>query len=208
MHVVFDMDGVLLDSESDLTWLHRALDETLRTFDIEVTQNSRELLYPTNLRDFDQAANTLGVPPADLWPVRHRTYVREKNAAIRTDSIGPFADVEELPSLANDASISIISNSPESVVETFVESADLDPVIDHIIGRGATRDAVEHMKPATTFFERLEGQAKEPPAVYIGDASSDALFAQRTGMDFLHLDREAGALRSISAVVSRLSDRV
>jgi phosphoglycolate phosphatase len=67
---------------------------------------------------------------------------------------------------------------------------------------------VEHMKPATAFFERLDGQANETPAVYVGDASSDALFAQRTGMDFLHLDHEVGALGSLSAVVSRLGDRV
>lgn len=197
MHVGFDMDGVLLDTSSDLSWLDRALDETLRTFDIEPTEASRKLLYPGNLRDFDRAAEELGVSPEELWPVRHRAYVREKNAAIRDGEIGPFSDIDELHTLAEVTSLSIISNSPQPVVETFVAEAGLEDVIEHRIGRGKERDAVEEMKPATTFFDRLDADTKASSYVYVGDASSDALFAQRTGMVFVHLDREVGAVTSL-----------
>ncbi len=206
MHVGFDMDGVLLDTSSDLSWLDRALDETLRTFDIEPTEASRKLLYPTNLRDFDRVAEELGVSPEDLWPVRHRAYVREKNAAIREGEIGPYSDIGELHTLADMASLSIISNSPESVVETFVTEVGLEDVIEHRIGRGKERDAVEAMKPATTFFDRLEAATEASSSVYVGDASSDALFAQRTGMAFIHLDREVGEITSLSSARERIVD--
>lgn len=206
MHVAFDMDGVLLDSESTLVWLDRALAETLHTFDVEPTRTNLELLYPTNLRDFDDAAETLGVPPEELWPVRHRAYVREKTAAIETGEIGPFSDIDELHSLAETASLSIISNSPESVVETFVAEAGLADAIEHRIGRGPERAAVETMKPAPAFFERLDAMTDASEYVYVGDNTSDALFAQRTGMRFVHLDREVGTVTSLTEARSVIAD--
>ncbi|MFW5922358.1 MAG: HAD family hydrolase [Halodesulfurarchaeum sp.] len=206
MHVAFDMDGVLLDSESTLDWLDRALAKTLDTFDVEPTRTNLELLYPTNLRDFDDAADTLGVPPAELWAVRHRNYVREKRAAIQSGEIGPFADIDELHSIAEIVPLSIISNSPESVVETFVAEAELADVIDHCIGRGPERTAVETMKPAPDFFERLDAMTDASGYVYVGDNTSDALFAQRTGMRFVHLDREVGAVTSLAAVRSMIEN--
>lgn len=206
MHVAFDMDGVLLDSESKLDWLDRALEETLRTFDVEPTRTNLELLYPTNLRDFDTAADTLGIPPEELWPVRHQAYVREKTRAIQHGEIGPFSDVDELHSLAETASLSIISNSPEPIVETFVAEAGLEDVIDHRIGRGPERAAVESMKPATAFFDRLDALTDAAAYVYVGDNTTDALFAQRTGMRFVHLDREVGAVSSLAGVRSAIAD--
>ncbi|MDZ7850668.1 MAG: HAD hydrolase-like protein [Halodesulfurarchaeum sp.] len=206
MHVAFDMDGVLLDSESDLSWLDRALEETLRRFDVEPTDSNRKLLYPTNLRDFDTAAETLGVPPEELWPVRHEAYVREKRAAIQSGEIAPFSDINELHSIAEFASLSIISNSPESIVETFVAEAGLEDAIDHRIGRGPERAAVETMKPARTFFDRLNAMTDASEYVYVGDNSSDALFAQRTGMTFVHLDREKGAVTSLFEARERIEE--
>ncbi|MFB6085216.1 MAG: HAD family hydrolase [Halodesulfurarchaeum sp.] len=206
MHVAFDMDGVLLDSESDLSWLDRALTETLSAFDVEATHSNRQLLHPTNLRDFDAAAKALDIPAEQLWPVRHRAYVGEKTAAIRSGEIGPFGDIDELHPLAEAVPISIISNSPESVVETFVDAAGLDDIIDHRIGRGPNREAVESMKPATDFFDRLEEATGASEYVYVGDNTTDALFASRTGMTFVHLDRDGGAVTSLSEVRNRIED--
>jgi phosphoglycolate phosphatase len=206
MHVGFDMDGVLLDSTADLSWLDRALTETLETFDLEPTADRRELLYPTNLRDFDAAAAELGVSPGDLWPVRHRTYVREKNRAIREGEIGAFEDVDELHALAERVPLSILSNSPESVVETFVAESGLESVIEHRIGRGPDRDAVASMKPATRFFDRLDDATDATRYVYVGDTTSDALFAQRAGMEFVHLDREVGEVTSLAGARARIED--
>lgn len=207
MHVGFDMDGVLLDSESDLSWLDRALDATLAAFDVAQTEENRHRLYPPNLRNFEAAAAALGVPVEELWPVRQRHYVREKERAIREETIGPFDDIDELHDLATDAHLSIISNSPKPVVETFVDVADLTQIIDHVIGRGSELDAIEHMKPATTFYTRLQSEATTNPTVYVGDSRSDALFAQRTGMDFVHLDRDTGPIRSLEEAIARIQDR-
>jgi phosphoglycolate phosphatase len=204
MHVVFDMDGVLLDSRADLSWLDRALDDTLEAFDVEPTPERRELLYPTNLRDFERAATELGVPAGDLWPIRHSNYVREKDRAIRDGTIGPFPDIEELRALAQEYPVSIISNSPQTIVETFLEVAGLEAVVQHAIGRGETIAAIERMKPDPAFYDELVERAGNSAYVYVGDSTSDALFAQRTGMDFVHLDREVGEARSLAEATDRI----
>ncbi|APE95289.1 HAD family hydrolase [Halodesulfurarchaeum formicicum] len=201
MHVVFDMDGVLLDSQAELGWLDRALDETLQAFDIEPTPERRELLYPPNLRNFEQAAKDLGVPPAELWPVRHRHYVQEKERALKTGQIVPFPDIQQVHTLAQEHPVSIISNSPESIVETFVAVADLDAVVAHWIGRGDDLETIERMKPDPAFYEDLVDRAGPDEYVYVGDTSSDALFAQRTGMDFVHLDRSGGQVSSLAGAI-------
>lgn len=199
MHVAFDMDGVLLDSTADLSWLERALDRTLRAFDLEPTPERRRQLSPQNLRNFEAVAADLGVPAESLWERRHEEYVAEKTAAIEDGTIGPFGDLDELRDLAKETSFSIVSNSPQTVVETFVDIAELEPIVEERIGRGVSLAALEEMKPARTFYDRLDASVGADRYLYVGDGQTDALFAQRTGMEFVHLDRETGEVRSLAA---------
>ena len=204
MHVAFDMDGVLLDSTTDRSWLDRALDRTLRAFDLEPTPERRRRLSHRNLRNFEAVATELGVPAESLWKRRHEEYVTAKTAAIEEGTIGPFADIDELRQLAETVPISIVSNSPQAVVDTFVETTALDPVVEQAIGRGDTLAAIEEMKPARAFYDRLDAQVGADRYVYVGDGQTDALFAQRTGMEFVHLDRDEGEVRSLEAARRRI----
>jgi phosphoglycolate phosphatase len=96
VHLVFDLDGVLLDSESDLSWLERALDAALMELGLNPSEANRARLYPAGIEGFHSVADELGVDVERLWDIRHDNYLREKQTAIETGEIEPFDDVEVL----------------------------------------------------------------------------------------------------------------
>ncbi|HEC89047.1 MAG TPA: hypothetical protein ENI44_00490, partial [Thermoplasmatales archaeon] len=117
---VFDMDGVLLDSESNPEWLNKAIIKTLEFLEIPVTRRNIEYLYPKNVRRIDDISRILGIPPDKLWEVRNRFYKGEKINAIRNRMITPFEDVRYLYLLKDKYEVDIISNSPQEVVDVFI----------------------------------------------------------------------------------------
>lgn len=204
MHAVFDLDGVLLDSETDLSWLDRALSATLRAFDLPVTDANKRRLYPANVPEFERVARELDLDPQELWSVRNDVYTREKVAAIEQGELTPFPDVESLHHLSGDRDLHVISNSPQEVVEAFVSTYEYDGLFSVRIGRGTALEDLECMKPDPHFYRRLVDRTgdEEGPYVYVGDRETDRQFAANTGMEYIHLPRDGGD--DLSTVVERL----
>lgn len=221
MHVVFDLDGVLLDSESDLSWLDRALDRTLAEFDLPLTDENRRKIYPANVPDFREAARSFGVDAEELWRTRDDFYTDEKLAAIERGDLRPFDDVGRLYDFREKSDLEhnlhVLSNSPEVVVETFVRTYDFEDLFEVTIGRGHALEDLENLKPSTEPFDRLRhrlGNRGDDPRfeyVYVGDTTSDREFADRVGIPYLHLDRrgtddDPDAERTMHGVCARLRD--
>jgi len=219
MQVVFDLDNVLLDSESDLSWLDRALDRTLAAFDLPRTDENRQQLYPANVSDFRSSARALGVDAEELWRTRDDCYTEEKLAAIERGDLRPFDDVDRLYDFRAESnaghSMHVLSNSPEDVVETFVRTYDFEDLFEVTIGRGHELEDLDDLKPATEPFDRLRhrlGNRGDDPRfeyVYVGDAETDREFADCVGIDYVHLDREGSgpdsdAERTMEGVCARL----
>lgn len=192
MPVVFDLDGVLLDSESDLGWLWDALDAALESIGMAPTPEHRARLAPSNLRELRNVAEAWDVHPEELWRVRNHHYLEAKLSAIEDDAIGPFDDLGAIEAL--DASPHhIISNSPEAVVEAFVDRNGYDRLFDERLGRGNGLDSLERLKPDPYFYEVLvDATGRDTGYLYVGDSESDRVFAAATGMDYFHIDRTAG----------------
>lgn len=206
MYVVFDLDGVLLDSESDLSWLDRALAETLNAVGLENTSDNRALLFPPTSESIRSAAAAAGISPERLWTIRNRRYTDAKLAAIESETIRPYHDVDALYGLSPEYRLGILSNSPQVVVETFVERADLADVIEVAVGRGAELAVVGRLKPDPYLFEKLHERTDDDEYHYVGDEDTDRRFAHRTGMAYIHLDREEGPIRSLYDVRDELME--
>ncbi|MDG6218978.1 MAG: HAD hydrolase-like protein [Candidatus Thermoplasmatota archaeon] len=187
--LVFDLDGVLLDSESDLSWLTRAAERTLHHFNIKDPLKYIECLYSKNVVRFEEMSKRIGIDPMVLWPIRNRLYTEEKIKGMRNQTIKPFSDITTLYRLNGDYEFSIISNSPQSVVDFFIDHFGYADLFSFGIGRGDTIQDILHMKPHPFLFDRFKEKTSAKRFVYIGDQESDRVFAKNTGMKFYLIDR-------------------
>lgn len=200
MKVGFDLDGVLLDSPADLSWLDRGLDAALEELGFERTDAHRRKLYPDALDDLEAVATEFGVSPDRLWDVRTRQYTESKVRAITTGEIRPFEDIDAIDRLSEET-LFCVSNSPQAVVDAFFETTDLRANFDVIVGRGQSFSALERCKPEPSMFDPVEGELGDGEYVYVGDRESDRTFAARTGMGYVHLDRRERSLADVIGVI-------
>jgi phosphoglycolate phosphatase len=187
---VFDLDGVLLDSESDLSWLNTALKKTLEHLGIESSEENMKKIQSKNVYKFDEISIELNVEAEDLWETRNREYIKEKIKAMKSGMIKPFSDVSCLYELKGKYGLSIVSNSPQEIVDFFIEKFNYDDLFDCGIGRGTSLVDLKKIKPNSHLLERLKERIQEKKLIYIGDSENDRKFAKNTGMDFLFLSRE------------------
>lgn len=205
MHLAFDLDGVLLDSESDLGWLDRALEGALTELGVEPTDEALEALYPPTVERIVAAAAELGLPAERLWGVRNEHYVEAKLAAIESGELAPFDDVVTLYGLADRHDLHVISNSPERVVRAFVEAYGYDDLFDARIGRLEGLEDLRRLKPDPHMYHRLVAElGGAVPAVYVGDTESDRAFAESTGMRFVHLTRDGRGVATLRSLPEML----
>lgn len=198
MQLVFDLDGVLLDSETDRAWLDRALKAALDELERSAAEAVRAALYPPTVEGIRGVAAQLDLSPDRLWQVRNAHYVRVKCDAIESGELAPFEDVEGLSELGSEHDLHIASNSPTVVVDAFVETYGFDDLFGICIGRGERLADLDRLKPDPYLYrqlvDRLDGEA---PDVYVGDTETDRAFAAATGMRFAHLTRDNRGVESL-----------
>src|SRR6056297_2581799 len=126
--IIFDLDGVLLDSESDMTWMKQALIDTLQSFNIEASEENLSMLDKKNLSKFPEVANYFNVNVKELWKIRNHYYTKRKSEAISSKQIHPFPDVKAVHRLQKKAELAILSNSPQEIVDGFLEEFNLETI--------------------------------------------------------------------------------
>ncbi len=188
--VVFDLDDVLLDTESNLDWLYRVFSRTLDSHNIEVTDENIQKIHSTNLHRFSEICKEFGISDEDFWKTRNRFYIEEKMKAIKNKEISSFTDINSLHKLKEKYMLAIISDSPQEIVEFFVEEYGCKELFECVIGRGSNLKDLKNLKPSSFPYTKLMENIQCKKLFYVGDSKKDREFAKNNGMKFILLDRK------------------
>jgi len=188
--VAFDLDDVLLDTNSSLDWLYRAFKKTLTNYGIDCSEENMQKIHSQNLHRFDRISEELGIKSEDLWETRNRNYIGEKMKAMKNKEIVPFPDVNSLYRLKGVYGLVIVSDSPQEIVEFFIKEFDYEDLFECGVGRGSKLEDLQKLKPSSYPLARLRGNIPYKKLIYVGDSEKDREFAKNTGMEFILLSRK------------------
>lgn len=187
--IIFDLDGVLLDSESNMTWMKQALIDTLQKFNIETTEENISMLDRKNLSKFPEIASYFQVDVKELWRIRNHYYTKRKREAIKSNKIQPFPDVASISSFPKTTERAILSNSPQEVVDDFLIHFNLKHMFTAGVGRSDKYEDIFRLKPHPLLWKKLLPNLSANNFFYIGDRVSDKIFAGKMKMTFFGLNR-------------------
>ena len=203
--VAFDLDDVLLDTESNLDWLYRAFRKTLAEYGINSLQENLQKIHSKNLHRFDRVSKEFGIRSEELWETRNRNYIEEKMKAMKNREISPFPDVDSLYKLKETYGLTIVSDSPQEIVDFFIKEFNYEDLFDFGIGRGSKLEDLKKLKPTAYPLERLMEIVKYDKLIYVGDSEKDREFAENTSLKFIFLSRKKDkGFNSLNKVVDYL----
>jgi phosphoglycolate phosphatase len=203
--ISFDLDDVLIDTESNLNWLYKSFKKTLAEYGIDSSKENLQKFHSKNLHRFDMICKEFGVKPEELWETRNGNYIKEKIKAMKNRELIPFPDVNSLYKLKGSYGLTIVSDSPQEVVEFFIGEFNYEDLFDFGIGRGSKFGDLKKLKPAAHPLKKLKEVIQYDNIIYVGDSEKDREFAENTGMEFILLSREADkGFNSLDAVVDYL----
>jgi phosphoglycolate phosphatase len=187
--IIFDLDGVLLDSETDMTWMRQALIDTLHSFNIEPTEKNLSILDQKNLTQFPSVAKYFDLNVKEIWRVRNYYYTKRKIEAIKSKQIHPFQDIDAIFPLQQIAELAILSNSPQDVVDEFLTVFKLQNIFTAYVGRSKLYENIFRLKPHPLLWKKLKPTLTASTFFYVGDRISDQIFAKKMNMKFFGLNR-------------------
>ncbi|HET6380628.1 MAG TPA: HAD family phosphatase [candidate division Zixibacteria bacterium] len=175
--VVFDMDGLLLDTE---TLWHQAETELFARHGVEFTWDDKMTIIGTSFAfTADYFADRLGVPREE-GPALVDEMLALMHDHLRRQVDGRPGAVELVERLRGRTRLGLASNSPRFLVDTALTTARLTDAFDAIV----TSDDVEHSKPAPDLYllacERLGVQPSE--ALALEDSASGVAAAKAAGL--------------------------
>ncbi len=199
--VLFDCDGVLVDSEPASEWAWRS---TLRRYGLEMGE------FGSWVGTTDEAIAVRFAPDSGVSPVR---LLDEAASLLQTqleeEPLGLFEDAADALDRAIGANLlkAVVSNSERWRLEVILSSAGLTGVF----GVSVTSDDVPHPKPHPDMYLKAAALlGVEPPrCLVIEDSPTGVAAARAAGMRVVAVDRgvfDPPALEAATRVVSSLFD--
>ncbi len=193
--VVFDMDGVLLDSMTDDEWKWDAVRKVIRSKGVDADKLDKKklgaILGDQGYKECIKACNNLGLSPKKVWTEVAQETTLKRRQRIKNDDIQLFDGAKQLIEDLHqeDIKMGIISNAPEDAVEATIEEFDLKKYFHFYMGVRSFED-LQARKPNPNHLEIAKIEIKRSPILYVGDAESDVIAANRADMKSAWLNRE------------------
>lgn len=185
--VIFDLDGVILNSMSSEEWKYEATREALDDLGVEEDLDKSVLdavLGDQGYEECVRVCGNIGVDPRKAWNL-----VAEKTSQARLKQIeengfglvdGAEDVLEELRQ--NQVKLGVISNAPDQAVEMVIDYFDLRNYFKFFRGVQSFED-LKDRKPHPNHLELAKFQLKRDPYLYVGDMESDVEAAINANMD-------------------------
>lgn len=178
--VIFDMDGVLIDSEPDHLKIHDKMLEELG-LDPKIVGHSQYIGANTYYK-WNDIKNRYGLRHAveelvDINRQKYFHYITDENTIIE-----PIVGVDKLVKdiYNNKVKLAVASSSPINVVETVVKAIGLDECFDLLV----SGDFVKESKPSPDIFlyaaEKLNINTEN--CLVIEDSHNGSIAAKKAGM--------------------------
>ncbi len=195
--VVFDMDGVILDSMKDHSWTYDAVEKVARKEGVERELGENEkaaLLGEQGTERCVRLCQELGLDSRQVWTEICGATTKARIREIKSNGMGLVDGVEEVVNQfhSQDVRLALISNAPDEAVEFVVKYFGLESRFDFYLGLRDFED-LALKKPAPDHLEVAKAELGRNPYLYVGDAESDVIAAHRANMDsaWLHPSKES-----------------
>ena len=194
--VIFDMDGVILNSlVKNEEWKFNAVKKALNETSINPERVSREemeiFLGDHGREKCIEACEKYDLDPENVWKLIAETTSLARIEQVKNGDFRLYSDsrvfLDALHSF--DRKVGLISNAPESAVETTMKFFDLKIYFDFYRGVESFSD-LKLRKPHPDHIKIAQAELKDRPSLYIGDKESDIEAAKNAGIDSALINRE------------------
>jgi phosphoglycolate phosphatase len=185
--VIFDLDGVILDSMQEQGWKYRATREALSELGVEEEYEEEVLdavLGDQGYEECVRVCGEVGVDPRKAWSLVAEKTSQARMQQIEENGFGLVDGAEQVLDELRESQVKlgVISNAPDQAVEMVIDYFDLRGYFKFFRGVQSFED-LKARKPHPNHLELAKFQLKRDPYLYIGDHESDVQAAANAEMD-------------------------
>ncbi|ELY52164.1 HAD family hydrolase [Natronococcus jeotgali] len=190
--ILLDMDGVVLEGPGTPQSVYdRAADAAVDELGLEPTDRQRAGLRSHGYESVESACAALGTDPREFWRQKEEAASRLAAERIRSGERAFYGDVAALESLAERATLALVSNNRHETA-TFVADH-LSAPFAAARGREPTPEGFRRRKPNPHLLEETLAELGVETGLYVGDRETDAVAAERAGLEAAYLRRSHNA---------------
>ncbi len=174
--IIFDLDGTLIDSVSDLA---ASVNFMLRSLNLSEVEEKRVREWVGNGASM-LVKRALGEKNIELFDRAISIFLNyyENNLTSYTSL---YPGVKEVLQNLQDFKLSIVTNKPYRFIKPILEKLDIESYFDYYLGGDSLKEKKPHPMPLLKVCEEFGASADE--ALMVGDSKNDILAAKNAGME-------------------------